>query len=204
MKYTTLDGARGKPPRTASGVRISHGGYVVEVFRFNPRSLGLGLHLDYGLSKFFCVLLHLASKLGCGAIGKFYKVGVLFLVDDIDECHILLEKPCKTTITKTEVPIEDPKKAKDFRVLKNLEDEATEFEVIKVERLDCGRHVKKDEGSRVKVEHKSTKDMVRREKMVDVDKALNSENLRAISFQVKGNDGDKIWAKNQRLNFYTA
>nr|GFA24391.1 hypothetical protein [Tanacetum cinerariifolium] len=174
---------------------------------FYSRSLGLGLDLDYVLSKFFCVLLHLASKLVSIMVAIVWTEvhmdhDFTKSMKELENSYTILEElrfiiverkdNCygstysKTTITKTKVSIEDSKKAKDFRVLKNLEDEATESEVIK------------DEGSRVKAEHESTKDMVRCEKMFEVDEAIDSENSRAISFQVKGNDGDN-WPRIRDL-----
>ncbi|GJS40586.1 hypothetical protein Tco_0565629 [Tanacetum coccineum] len=53
-----------------------------------------------------------------------------------------------------------------------------------VDTLECGRHVKKDEGSRVNVKRKSTKDKVHRDKMFEVDEALDSDNSKTSSFQV--------------------
>ncbi|GJT84601.1 hypothetical protein Tco_1066318 [Tanacetum coccineum] len=45
---------------------------------------------------------------------------------------------------------------------------------------------------RVDVKRKSTEDKVHREKVFEVDEALDSENSMASSFQVRGNDVDKI------------
>nr|GEV73621.1 hypothetical protein [Tanacetum cinerariifolium] len=55
---------------------------------------------------------------------------------------------------------------------------------------EYGRRVNIDEGFRVNVKHKSTEYKVRREKMFEVDEALDSENSKASSFQVRGNDRD--------------
>ncbi|GJX62888.1 hypothetical protein Tco_0295788 [Tanacetum coccineum] len=56
---------------------------------------------------------------------------------------------------------------------------------------ECERRLKKDEGSRVDVKHKSTQNKVFREKMFEVDESLDSENSRVSYFQVRMNDGDK-------------
>ncbi|GJX72546.1 RNA-directed DNA polymerase [Tanacetum coccineum] len=55
-----------------------------------------------------------------------------------------------------------------------------------VDRWEYGRHVKKYKGFQVDVKHKSIKDKVRREKVFEVDKALDIENSRVSSFQVRG------------------
>nr|GEY78027.1 hypothetical protein [Tanacetum cinerariifolium] len=59
-----------------------------------------------------------------------------------------------------------------------------------VKGLEYGRRVNIDEGCRVNVKHKSTEYKVRREKMFEVDEALDSENSKASSFQVRVNDRD--------------
>ena len=52
-----------------------------------------------------------------------------------------------------------------------------------VDHLECGRRVKKHkESTRVNVKRKSIEDKVRREKVFEVDEALDSENSRASSF----------------------
>ncbi|GJT86362.1 transposon ty3-I gag-pol polyprotein, partial [Tanacetum coccineum] len=51
---------------------------------------------------------------------------------------------------------------------------------------EYGRRVKKYEGFQVDVKRKSIEDKVRRQKVFDVDEALNIENSRASSFQVRG------------------
>nr|GEV19680.1 RNA-directed DNA polymerase [Tanacetum cinerariifolium] len=55
-----------------------------------------------------------------------------------------------------------------------------------VDRGEYGRHVKKYKGFRVDVKRKSIKDKVHREKVFEVDEALDIENSRASSFQVMG------------------
>ncbi|GKD43909.1 hypothetical protein Tco_1268554 [Tanacetum coccineum] len=55
-----------------------------------------------------------------------------------------------------------------------------------VDRWEYGRHVKISECFRVDVKRKSTEDKVCREKVFDVDEALDIENSRASSFQVRG------------------
>ncbi|GKD92401.1 hypothetical protein Tco_1372238 [Tanacetum coccineum] len=85
-------------------------------------------------------------------IGKSYKVEVLCIVDDIDECHILLGRSWQCEVYHWEY---------------------------------C-RRVKKYEGFRVDVKRKSIEDKVHREKVFDVDEALDIENSRASSFQVRG------------------
>ncbi|GKF69860.1 hypothetical protein Tco_0202917, partial [Tanacetum coccineum] len=49
-----------------------------------------------------------------------------------------------------------------------------------------GRCIKKYEGFRVDVKRKSIEDKVRREKVFEVEEALNIENSRASSFQIRG------------------
>ncbi|GJU26066.1 hypothetical protein Tco_1164687, partial [Tanacetum coccineum] len=60
------------------------------------------------------------------------------------------------------------------------------------DRWECDRRVKNDEGSRDDVKRKSAENKVRHEKAFEVDEAIDGENSRASSFQVRGNDGDKI------------
>nr|GEU63691.1 hypothetical protein [Tanacetum cinerariifolium] len=55
-----------------------------------------------------------------------------------------------------------------------------------IDRWEYGRRVKKYEGFRVDVKCKSIEDKVRREKVFEVDEALDTENSRASSFQVRG------------------
>ncbi|GJY26615.1 transposon ty3-I gag-pol polyprotein [Tanacetum coccineum] len=91
-------------------------------------------------------------------IGKSYKVEVLCIVDDIDECHILLGRPCQC---------EDNGK---YDVKRNLYLFSWERRRIVMVPPKC----------------KSIKDKVRREKVFGVDEALDIENSRASSFQVRG------------------
>ncbi|GJR96426.1 RNA-directed DNA polymerase [Tanacetum coccineum] len=65
-------------------------------------------------------------------IGKFYKVEVLCIVDDIDECHILLGRPWRCEVN-----------GKPW-----------------VDRWEYGRRVKKYEGFRVDVKRKSIEDKI--------------------------------------------
>nr|GEU92317.1 putative nucleotidyltransferase, ribonuclease H [Tanacetum cinerariifolium] len=60
-----------------------------------------------------------------------------------------------------------------------------------IDSWEYGRRVKKYEGFRVDVKRKSIEDTVRREKVFEVDEALDIENSRASSFQVRGNDVDE-------------
>ncbi|GJV50101.1 hypothetical protein Tco_1440313 [Tanacetum coccineum] len=55
-----------------------------------------------------------------------------------------------------------------------------------IDRWEYGRCIKKYEGFRVDVKRKSIEDKVRREKVFEVEEALNIENSRASSFQVRG------------------
>ncbi|GJV61756.1 hypothetical protein Tco_1467856 [Tanacetum coccineum] len=72
-----------------------------------------------------------------------------------------------------------------------------------VDRWEYGRRVKKYEGFRVDVKRKSIKDKVHREKVFDVDEALDIENSRASSFQVRGIHVDqtkrRIWSFSKRF-----
>ncbi|GJX93313.1 hypothetical protein Tco_0347899 [Tanacetum coccineum] len=60
-----------------------------------------------------------------------------------------------------------------------------------VDRWEFDRRVKNYKGFRVDVKRKSIEDKVRREKVFDVDEALDIENSRASSFQVRGNHVDE-------------
>ncbi|GJV57599.1 putative nucleotidyltransferase, ribonuclease H [Tanacetum coccineum] len=60
-----------------------------------------------------------------------------------------------------------------------------------IDRWEYGRCIKKYEGFRVDVKRKSIEDKVRREKVFEVDEALNIENSRASSFQVRGINVDE-------------
>ncbi|GJV04154.1 hypothetical protein Tco_1337723 [Tanacetum coccineum] len=93
-------------------------------------------------------------------IGKSYKIEVLCIVDDIDECHILLGRPWQST-----------NKVGTLKTCKEIMDFNDDEDV---------------KGFRVDVKHKSIEDKVRREKVFEVEEALNIENSRASSFQVRG------------------
>nr|GEZ07919.1 transposon Ty3-I Gag-Pol polyprotein [Tanacetum cinerariifolium] len=169
-------------------------------------------------------------------IEKSYKVEVLCIVNDIDECHILLGRPWYSQLPKPEVKVEENaikvevvdehvekihdlhsykehddkiltllfqttnkvdtlKTCEKIMVFNNDEDVKgfncelkTDFECVhnlNVRDLDYGR-VKKYKGFQVDVKCKSIEDKVRREKVFEVDEALDTENSRASSFQVKG------------------
>ncbi|GKE59388.1 hypothetical protein Tco_1498573, partial [Tanacetum coccineum] len=60
-----------------------------------------------------------------------------------------------------------------------------------IDRWEYGRRIKKYEGFRVDVKRKSIEDKVHREKVFEVDEALNNENSRASSFQVRGINVDE-------------
>ncbi|GJY61609.1 hypothetical protein Tco_0462266 [Tanacetum coccineum] len=60
-----------------------------------------------------------------------------------------------------------------------------------IDRWEYGRCIKKYEGFRVDVKRKSIEDKVRREKVFEVEEALNIENSRASSFQVRGINVDE-------------
>nr|GEW09716.1 RNA-directed DNA polymerase [Tanacetum cinerariifolium] len=60
-----------------------------------------------------------------------------------------------------------------------------------IDRWEYGRRIKKYEGFRVDVKRKSIKDKVLREKVFEVNEALNIENSRASSFQVRGINVDE-------------
>ncbi|GKA57300.1 RNA-directed DNA polymerase [Tanacetum coccineum] len=222
-------------------------------------------------------------------IGKSYKVEVLCIVDDIDECHILLGRPwrCKPEvkveekIMKVEVVDEHIEKIQDLQSYKQHDDKIStllcettnkvgtlktyeeilgfnddedvkgfncelktdfkcvhdlnvhdlnsglifrmiiknhiKFSIVKkeaifitienlvvadkehttrcfgswIDRWEYGRCIKKYEGFRVDVKRKSIEDKVRREKVFEVDEALNIENSRESSFQVRGINVDE-------------
>ncbi|GJZ05269.1 RNA-directed DNA polymerase [Tanacetum coccineum] len=96
-------------------------------------------------------------------IGKTYKIEVLCIVDDIDECHILLGRPWQCEVNGK------------YDLKKNL-------------------YLFLWEGKRIAMvppKRKSIEDKVRREKVFEVEEALNIENSRASSFQVRGINVDK-------------
>ncbi|GJS95323.1 transposon ty3-I gag-pol polyprotein [Tanacetum coccineum] len=164
-------------------------------------------------------------------IGKSYKVEVLCIVDDIDECHILLEGrkiamvlpkvtpqlpktkvkvkekidmvPPKVTpqlptsnvkveekIMKAKVVDEHIEKIQDLQMVADKE-HITRCFGSWIDRWEYGRCIKKYEGFRVDVKRKSIEDKVRREKVFEVDEALNIKNSRASSFQVRGINVDE-------------
>ncbi|GJT56285.1 transposon ty3-I gag-pol polyprotein [Tanacetum coccineum] len=100
-------------------------------------------------------------------IGKSYKVEVLCIVDDIDECHILLGRPWRCEVNGKVADNEHTSRC--FGSWVNC--------------WEYGRRVKNYEGFRVDVMHKSIEDKVRREKVFDIDEALDIENSRASSLQ---------------------
>ncbi|GJZ49333.1 transposon ty3-I gag-pol polyprotein, partial [Tanacetum coccineum] len=104
-------------------------------------------------------------------IGKSYKVEVLCIVDDIDECHILLGRPWLCEVNGK------------YDVKQNLYLFSWEGRKIAMVSPKVTPQLPKPE---VKVDRKSIKDKVRREKVFEVDEALDTENSRASSFQVKG------------------
>ncbi|GJS70721.1 hypothetical protein Tco_0703562 [Tanacetum coccineum] len=186
-------------------------------------------------------------------IGKFYKVDVLCIVDDIYECHILLGRPwrCEVNgkydvkrnlylfswegrriaivppkvtpqlpklevkveekIVKAEIVDEHIEKIQDLQNYKQQDDKISTslFETTnKVGTLKTFEEIVglNDDGDvkgfnfglnkdfecfRVDVKHKSIKDKVRREKVFEVDEALNIENSRVSSFQVRGINVDE-------------
>ncbi|GJU71969.1 transposon ty3-I gag-pol polyprotein [Tanacetum coccineum] len=170
-------------------------------------------------------------------IGKSYKIEVLCIVDDIDECHILLGRPwqCEVNgkydlkknlylfswegrriamvppkvtpqlpkpevkveekIVKAEVVDEHIEKIQDLQSYKQHDDKISTLlceTTNKVGTLKTCEEImgfNDDEdvkGFRVDVKRKSIKDKVRREKVFGVHKALDIENSRASSIQVKG------------------
>ncbi|GJW76183.1 putative nucleotidyltransferase, ribonuclease H [Tanacetum coccineum] len=176
------------------------------------------------------------------AIGKSYNIEVLCIVDDIDECHILLGRPwqCEVNgkydikrnlylfqwegrriamvppkvtpqlpkrevkieekIVKDEVVDEHIEKIQDRQNYKQHDDKISTllFETSnKVGILKTCEEImvfNDDEdlkGFRLGVKRKSIEDQVRHESMFEVDEALNIENSRASSFQVRGINVDK-------------
>ncbi|GKA67140.1 hypothetical protein Tco_0766948 [Tanacetum coccineum] len=160
-----------------------------------------GEYIDHGFTKSMLELYRVPVT-----IGKFYKVDVLCIVDDIDECHILLGIPwrCEVNveekIMKAKVVYEHIEKIQDLQSYKQHDD--------KISTLLCGTRnkvgtlktceeimgINDDEdvkGFRVDVKRKSIEDNVCREKVFEVDEALNIENSRASSFQVRGINVDE-------------
>ncbi|GKB48361.1 hypothetical protein Tco_0899114 [Tanacetum coccineum] len=99
-------------------------------------------------------------------IGKSCKVEVLCIVDDIDECHILLRRPWQCEVNGK------------YDVKRNLYLFSWE-----------GRRI-----AMVPPKRKSIEDKVCRKKVFDVDEALDIENSWASSFQVRGIHVDKTKA----------
>ncbi|GKE60239.1 hypothetical protein Tco_1510606, partial [Tanacetum coccineum] len=151
--------------------------------------------------------------------GKSYKVEVLCIVDDIDECHILLGRHwrCEVNgkydfkkistfshgkegellwmIIKNHIQFSIVNKEAIFITIKNLvvanKEHTTRCFGSWIDHWEYGRCIKKYEGFRVDVKRKSIEDKVRREKVFEVDEALNIENSRASSFQVRGINVDE-------------
>ncbi|GJS45247.1 long chain acyl-CoA synthetase 6, peroxisomal-like protein [Tanacetum coccineum] len=67
-----------------------------------------------------------------------------------------------------------------------------------VDRWEYGRRVKKYEGFRVDVKRKSIKDKVHHE-VFDIDEALDIENSRASSFQVRNSEVADLWSRKTTL-----
>ncbi|GJZ36584.1 hypothetical protein Tco_0582775 [Tanacetum coccineum] len=116
-------------------------------------------------------------------IGKSYKIEVLCIVDDIDECHILLRRPWQCEVNGK------------YDLKKNLYFFSWEGRRIamvppKVTPQLPKPEVKVEEKI-IKAERKSIKDKVCREKVFEVDEALDIENSRASSFQVRENHVDE-------------
>ncbi|GKE35775.1 hypothetical protein Tco_1455097, partial [Tanacetum coccineum] len=174
-------------------------------------------------------------------IGKSYKIEVLCIVDDIDECHILLGRPWKCEVNgkydlkknlylflwegrkiamvppkvtpqlpKPEVKIEKKIVKAEVKVKEKIIKAETCEEIMGfnddedvkgfvcdldygswIDSWEYGRRVKKYEGFRVDVKRKSIEDKVHREKVFEVDEALNIENSRASSLQVRGINVDE-------------
>nr|GEY43237.1 putative nucleotidyltransferase, ribonuclease H [Tanacetum cinerariifolium] len=105
-------------------------------------------------------------------IGKSYKV-VLCILDDIDECHILLGGPWRCEVNgKYDV--------KQNLYLFSWEERRIIMVPPKIT-PQSPKHEVKVEEKFVKVEHKSIKDKVHREKVFEVDEALDIEKLRTLS-----------------------
>ncbi|GKC58834.1 hypothetical protein Tco_1086432 [Tanacetum coccineum] len=111
-------------------------------------------------------------------LGKSYKVEVLCIVDDIDECHILLGRPCQCEVNGK------------YDVKRNLYIFSWEGRRIAMVppkvTLQVPKPKVKVEEKIVKAERKFIKDRVRHEKVFEVDEALDIENSRASYFQVRG------------------
>ncbi|GJZ20861.1 transposon ty3-I gag-pol polyprotein [Tanacetum coccineum] len=108
------------------------------------------------------------------SIGKSYKVEVLCIVDDIDECHILLGRPQRCEVNGK------------YDVKQNLYLFSWEERRIAMVPSKVTPTITKTRGFGVDVKRKSIKDKVRREMVFEVDEALDIENSRTSSFQVRG------------------
>ncbi|GKD11076.1 putative nucleotidyltransferase, ribonuclease H [Tanacetum coccineum] len=113
------------------------------------------------------------------SIEKSYKVKVLCIVDDIDECRILLGRPRRCEVNDK------------YDVKRNIYLFSWEERRIAMIPSKVTPTITKARGFRVDVKCKSIKDKVRREKVFEVDEALDTEKSRASSFQVRGIHVDK-------------
>nr|GEX91336.1 pyruvate decarboxylase 2 [Tanacetum cinerariifolium] len=163
-------------------------------------------------------------------IEKSYKLEVLCIVDDIDECHILLGRPwrCKVNgkydvnrnlylfswegriiamippkvipqLPKPEVKVEEQivkaefvdehiEKIQDFQSYKQHDDKISTLLCETTNKVGTLKTCEEIMGFN---DDEDVKDKVRREKVFEVDEALNIENSRASSFQVRGINVDE-------------
>ncbi|GJV16353.1 RNA-directed DNA polymerase, eukaryota [Tanacetum coccineum] len=90
------------------------------------------------------------------------------------------------------------KTAKEVGVLKTCDEEVSGSKIDEdVKGFHCEQ--KTDFECIYDVKRKSTQDKVRREKIFEVNEALDSENSRASSFQVRENDGIRLWVNDKKI-----
>nr|GFA28738.1 putative nucleotidyltransferase, ribonuclease H [Tanacetum cinerariifolium] len=128
-------------------------------------------------------------------IEKSYKVEVLCIMDDIDECHILLGKPWRLTpqLPKLEVKVEEKimkaevvkdhiEKIQDLQSYKQHDDKFLTLLFKATNKVGALKTCEENIGS-------TQPDVLGHGLIVgsvEVDEALNIENLKASSFQVRG------------------
>nr|GFA61477.1 putative nucleotidyltransferase, ribonuclease H [Tanacetum cinerariifolium] len=117
-------------------------------------------------------------------IGKSYKVEVLCIMDDIDECYILLERPWRCEVNG---------KYDLIKILYLFSWEGRGITMVPSKLTpQLPKPEVKVEEKIVKAECRSIKDKVRREKVFEVDEVVDIENSRVSSFQVRGIHVDEI------------
>nr|GEX02401.1 transposon Ty3-I Gag-Pol polyprotein [Tanacetum cinerariifolium] len=118
-------------------------------------------------------------------IEKSYKVEVLCTVDDIDACHMLLGRPWQCEVNGRRIVMVPPKITPQLLKLEVKVEEKIAMVSPKVT-SQLPKPEVNVEGKIVQAERKSIEDKVLRKKVFEVDEALDTENSRASSFQVRG------------------